>query len=45
MSQISVFDSNWIQGHRGLEGGNRNLGKRLEWIDRVKLDGKNKHKF
>ena len=30
----SIFNSNWIRRHRGLEEGNRNLGKRLEWKNR-----------
>ena len=32
--RCSIFDSNWIRGHRGLLEGNINLGKRLEWRDR-----------
>ena len=31
--RCSLFDSNCIWGHRGLEEGNRNLGKRFEWRD------------
>ena len=29
--RCSIFNSNWIRGHRGLERGNRNLGNRKSW--------------
>ena len=49
VSQMLHFDSNQIQGHRRLEGGNRNFGNRKSWKTSgeigMKLDGKNKHNF
>ena len=49
MSQILHYsNSNRFELDPGtweVGGGNRNLGKDLEWRDRMKLDGKNKHKF
>ena len=40
MSQMLHFQLELIPGHRGLEGGNRNLGNRKSWKTlRVKISG------
>jgi len=50
MTQILLFNSNQIHGHKRVEGGTEiletgNLGKQLCGENVIKLDRKNKHKF
>ena len=43
--RCSIFDSNWIRGHRGWRRETEILENAESGEIGMKLDGKNKHKF